>query len=336
MNSKERLIFDCIDAHTQGNPVRLVKGPKPELKGSSMGEKRIHFINEFDWIRTGLMFEPHGHDMMSGSFIYEPDNKKNDLAVLFIETSGCLPMCGHGLIGTLTILLEENLISPKQKGILNVETPAGLVRCIYKQEDTKITEIKFNNVPAFLAASDLEIVCSDLGALKIDVSYGGNFYAIIDIQDNFRGISEYTASDLIKWSREIREKINRDHNFIHPLDKKINGCSHILWAGKPTKNFSTASNAVFYGDKAIDRSPCGTGTCARMAQWYKKGKLKKGEKFVHESIIGSIFVGRIENEINIGKFQGIIPSIQGSARITGYNKLILDPEDPYVKGFQVV
>ena len=120
MNSKERLIFDCIDAHTQGNPVRLVKGPKPKLKGSSMGEKRIHFINEFDWIRTGLMFEPHGHDMMSGSFFYEPDNKENDLAVLFIETSGCLPMCGHGLIGTLTILLEENLISPKQKGILNV------------------------------------------------------------------------------------------------------------------------------------------------------------------------------------------------------------------------
>ena len=261
-----------------------------------MGEKRIHFINEFDWIRTGLMFEPHGHDMMSGSFFYEPDNKENDLAVLFIETSGCLPMCGHGLIGTLTILLEENLISPKQKEILNVETPAGLVRCVYKQEDTKITEIKFNNVPAFLAASDLEIVCSDLGALKIDVSYGGNFYAIIDIQDNFRGISKYTASDLIKWSREIREKINREHNFIHPLDKKINGCSHILWAGKPTKNFATASNAVFYGDKAIDRSPCGTGTCARMAQWYTKGKLKKGEKFVHESIIGSTFIGRIENE----------------------------------------
>ena len=147
---------------------------------------------------------------------------------------------------------------------------------------------------------------------------------------------KYTASDLIKWSREIRENLNRDHNFIHPLDKKINGCSHVLWAGKPSKNFSTARNAVFYGDKAIDRSPCGTGTCARMAQRYTKGKLKKGEKFVHESIIGSTFIGRIENEINIGKFQGIIPSIQGSARITGYNKLILDPEDPYVKGFQVV
>ena len=336
MNPKERLIFDCIDAHTQGNPVRLVKGPSPRLNGASMGEKRIHFMNEFDWIRTGLMYEPRGHDIMSGSFFYKPNNKDNDLAVLFIETSGCLPMCGHGLIGTLTILLEENLIFPKVKGILKVETPAGIVNCTYNKVGSKVTEIKFNNVPAFLAASDLEITCSDLGTLEIDVSYGGNFYAIVDIQENFEGIAKYTVGDLIKWSREIREKLNKNFNFQHPQDKKIKGCSHILWGGLSSRNDSTASNAVFYGDKAIDRSPCGTGTCARMAQWYTKGKLKKGEKFVHESIIGSTFIGRIENEIKVGKFKGIIPSIQGSAKITGYNQLILDPEDPYVKGFQVV
>ena len=336
MKTNDRLVFDCIDAYTAGNPVRLVKSPRPKLEGMTMGEKRLNFIRDYDWIRTGLMFEPHGHDMMSGSFFYPPENTDNDVALLFIETSGCLPMCGHGLIGALTILLEEQLIHPKKEGVLRVETPAGLVVANYFKEREKITGIKFTNVPAFLSAFDLKIDCSDLGSLNIDVSYGGNFYAIIDIQKNFEGINEYTASELIGWSREIRSKINENYTFKHPLDEKIKGCSHVLWGGLPLQNGSTASNAVFYGDKAIDRSPCGTGTCARMAQWHAKGKLKVGESFVHESIIGSKFIGRIEAETQVGTLQGIIPSIKGNARIIGYNQLILDPEDPYVKGFQVI
>ena len=336
MNSKERIVFDCVDAYTAGNPVRLVKGPKPELKGQSMGEKRLYFMKEYDWIRTGLMFEPHGHDMMSGSFFYPPQNPENDVALLFIETSGCLPMCGHGLIGTLTVLLEEGLITPKKEGQLGVETPAGLVVVSYEKRGSKVTGVKFTNVPAFLAASDLEIECPDLGPLKIDVSYGGNFYAIVDIQENFKGIAAYTAGELIAWSRSIRKQINAKFNFEHPLDEKISGCSHVLWGGKPTQKGATASNAVFYGDKAIDRSPCGTGTSARMAQWFAKGKLQVGDTFVHESIIGSLFTGRVEAEVQVGSLKGMVPSIEGNARIIGYNQLILDPEDPYVKGFQVI
>ncbi|MDA8644480.1 4-hydroxyproline epimerase [Flavobacteriaceae bacterium] len=336
MNADERIVFDCVDAYTAGNPVRLVKGPAPVLKGENMGEKRLHFIKEYDWIRTGLMFEPHGHDMMSGSFFYTPQNQENDVAILFIETSGCLPMCGHGLIGALTVLLEEKLITPKKEGKLNVETPAGLVVASYEKKGSKVTGVKFTNVPAFLAASDLEIECPELGRLKIDVSYGGNFYAIIDLQENFEGIAAYTAGKLVGWSREIRQQINTRYNFEHPLDEKIRGCSHVLWAGKPTQQGATASNAVFYGDKAIDRSPCGTGTSARMAQWYAKGKLKVGDSFVHESIIGSIFTGCVEAELRVGNLKGIVPSIEGNARVIGYNQLILDPEDPYVKGFQVI
>ena len=336
MNPKERLIFDCVDAYTAGNPVRLVKSPAPQLKGNSMGEKRLYFLEHYDWIRTGLMFEPRGHDMMSGSFFYEPHAAENDVAVLFIETSGCLPMCGHGLIGTLTILLEENLIQPKDAGRIKVETPAGLVIASYQKEEEKVSSIQFTNVPAFLAASELEVDCSGLGKLIVDVSYGGNFYAIVDIQKNFKGIAHYTAGQLIQWSRELRKKINEQHSFHHPLDKKINGCSHVLWAGEPTQAGSTASNAVFYGDKAIDRSPCGTGTSARMAQWFAKGKLKVGDTFVHESIIGSIFKGRVEAAEQVGNILGMIPSIEGSARIIGYNQLILDPADSYVKGFQVL
>lgn len=336
MKKTERLIFDCIDGYTAGNPVRLVKSPSPVLNGSNMGEKRVHFVNEYDWIRTGLMFEPRGHDMMSGSFYYKPQDPENDVGILFIETSGCLPMCGHGLIGALTILLEEQLIQPKQEGKLRVETPAGLVIAEYESAGSRVQSVKFTNVPSFLAASDIKIECPDLGTLSLDVAYGGNFYAIIDIQDNFNGINEYTASQLISWSRALRSQINSKHHFEHPLDTKIKGCSHVLWGGKPTQEGVTASNAVFYGDKAIDRSPCGTGTSARMAQWFAKGKLKLGDTFIHESFIGSVFSGSVEGVTKVGTYQAILPSIQGSARITGYNKLILDPADPYVTGFQVL
>ena len=336
MNAQKRYIFDCVDAHTSGNPVRLIKGPQPKLEGETIGEKRIHFMRDYDWIRTGLMFEPHGHDMMSGSFFYKPQNQENDVAILFIETSGCLPMCGHGLIGALTVLLEEKLIFPKINGKLRVETPAGLVLASYEQKKEKVIDVKFINVPSFLVVSDLEVECSELGTLRLDVSYGGNCYAIIDIQENFKGIGEYSAGNLIKWSSEVREKVNANSSYQHPLDKNIKGCSHVLWGGVPTQEGSTASNAVFYGEKALDRSPCGTGTSARMAQWFAQGKLKVGEDFVHESIIGSKFIGRVEAEAKVGSINGIIPSIQGSARIIGYNQLILDPEDPYVKGFQVI
>ena len=330
-------IFNCIDAHTCGNPVRLVKEGGPVLHGNNMSEKRQHFLNDFDWIRKGLMFEPRGHDMMSGSILYPPHEPHNDIAVLFIETSGCLPMCGHGTIGTITIAIEEGLITPKIPGIVRMETPAGLVMIEYKREGKKVKSVKFTNVPSFLAAENIEVECSDLGKLKVDVSYGGNFYAIVDVQQNFKGIDNYTAGQLISWSRVIRKRINDEHKFVHPEDSTINSCSHILWVGEVMDKTSTARNAVFYGDKAIDRSPCGTGTSARMAQWFAKGKLKKGADFIHESIIGSKFTGRVEEVTTVGDKVAIVPSIEGWARIYGYNSITIDEEDdPYAFGFQVI
>ena len=288
--------FVCIDAHTCGNPVRLIKEGHPVLIGKDMSEKRQHFISEFDWIRKGIMFEPRGHDMMSGSILYPPHDPQNDVAVLFIETSGCLPMCGHGTIGTITIAIEKKLILPKIKGIVRMETPAGLVIVTYQQEGEKVKTVKLTNVASFLHSSDLSVVCPELGELVIDVSYGGNFYAIVDVQKNFKGLEFYTADKLISWSRELRTTINQKFEFIHPENSSIQGCSHILWTGAVLDKSSTARNAVFYGEKAIDRSPCGTGTSARMAQWYAKGKLSKGDCFIHESIIGSKFTGTIEEE----------------------------------------
>jgi 4-hydroxyproline epimerase len=328
--------FFCIDAHTCGNPVRLVAGGGPVLHGANMSEKRQHFLREFDWIRKGLMFEPRGHDMMSGSILYPPHDPANDVAVLYIETSGCLPMCGHGTIGTVTIALEEGLITPKVPGQLRLETPAGLVLVSYRQEGNKVKSVKLVNVPAYLDSEGLAVECPDLGPLRVDVAYGGNFYAIVDPQANFKGLQAYPADQLIAWSRVLRQRLNEQYTFVHPENPTIQGLSHILWAGDTLAPTSTARNAVFYGDKAIDRSPCGTGTSARMAQWYAQGRLKPGDKFVHESIIGSVFTGTIEEETTVAGRPAIRPGIEGWAIITGHNTIFFDDEDPYVHGFQVL
>jgi 4-hydroxyproline epimerase len=274
--------------------------------------------------------------MMSGSILYPPHDPANDVAVLFIETSGCLPMCGHGTIGTITIALEEGLLQPKTPGIVRMEAPAGLILIEYVQQGDKIKSVKLRNVPAYLAAQGIEIECPGLGLLTMDVAYGGNYYAIIDPQLNFKGIQDYSAGQLIAWSLELRKRINEQHTFVHPNDPTINTCTHILWAGDTLSPDSTARNAVFYGDKAIDRSPCGTGTSARMAQWHAKGKLKQGDAFIHESIIGSKFIGRVEDVTRVGDFDAIVPSVEGWARIYGYNTIKIDDEDPYAHGFQVI
>ena len=328
--------FFCIDAHTCGNPVRLVAGGGPNLEGKNMSEKRQHFLREFDWIRKGLMFEPRGHDMMSGSILYPPSDPANDVGVLFIETSGCLPMCGHGTIGTITIAIEHGLIQPKIEGIVRMEAPAGLVMIEYKKEGNKVKSVKLTNVPSYLAAENLEIDCPDLGKLFVDVAYGGNYYAIVDVQENFSGLENFTAAQLINWSPVIRKRMNEKYSFVHPNDPTINGLSHILWTGKTISPAASARNAVFYGDKAIDRSPCGTGTSARMAQWAAKGKLQKGQEFIHESIIGSQFIGRVEDNVKLGNFDAIIPSIEGWAKIYGQNTITIDDDDPYAFGFQVI
>lgn len=327
--------FFCVDGHTCGNPVRLVAGGGPRLEGKTMLEKRAHFLAEFDWVRRSLMFEPRGHDMMSGAILYPPTRPDCDIAFLFIETSGCLPMCGHGTIGTVTMALERGLVTPREPGLLRIDTPAGLVEARYVQNGPFVESVRLTNIASFLYATDLTAEVEGLGTLRVDVAYGGNFYAIIDPQPLFADLDVIEPSDIIRLSPKVRAAFRAAYSFVHPLDPMINGLSHVLWTGKPKHPEAHARNAVFYGDKAIDRSPCGTGTSARMAQWAAKGKLDTGDDFVHESIIGTLFRGRVEAKTKVGNYDAIIPSIEGWARMTGYNTIFVDDRDPLWQGFEV-
>ncbi|MGL4443389.1 MAG: 4-hydroxyproline epimerase [Alsobacter sp.] len=327
--------FFCVDGHTCGNPVRLVAGGGPPLVGRTMVEKRAHFLAEYDWIRTGLCFEPRGHDMMSGAILYPPTRDDCDIAFLFIETSGCLPMCGHGTIGTVTMALERGLVAPREKGVLRIDTPAGLVEARYVEKDGHVESVRITNVASYLHARQITAEVEGLGELVVDVSYGGNYYAIVEPQKAFPGLEHVDPSDILRWSPKVRAAFRAKYEFVHPENPAINGLSHVLWTGTPTQPEAHARNAVFYGDKAIDRSPCGTGTSARMAQWAALGRLKAGDDFVHESIIGTMFKGRVERVAKVGGYDAIIPSIEGWARMTGYNTIFIDDRDPLAHGFQV-
>ena len=334
MNGKHT--FTCIDAHTCGNPVRVVSEGGPELEGATMLEQRAYFLANYDWVRTGLMFEPRGHEVMSGSILYPPTREDCDIGILFIEVSGCLPMCGHGTIGTVTAVIEEGLVTPKEPGLLRLDTPAGPIEARYQVDSGHVEAVKILNVPSFLQMTGVEVEVPELGLLEVDIAYGGNYYAIIEKQKNFCDMADLTPLQIQKWSPVIRKRLNQTRSFVHPEQSDIQGLSHIMWTGAPTKEEADARNAVFYGDKAIDRSPCGTGTSARMAQLAARGDLELGDTFVHESIISSMFTGCLEAETTVGGLPAIIPSIEGWARVYGHNSITIDERDPLSHGFLLV
>ena len=325
--------FFCIDGHTCGNPVRVVAGGAPVLQGANMIERRAYFEQEFDWIRTALMFEPRGHEVMSGSILYPSTRSDCDISILFIEVSGCLPMCGHGTIGTVTTAIENGLVRPREPGVVRLDTPAGVVVARYKLNGDHVDSVQLINVPSFLHLTDLSVELEGLGEIRFDVAYGGNFYAIIEPQENFAGMHTLRPTDIQRLSPILRQKANEKYQFVHPEKPEIHGLSHVMWTGEPTVAGASARNAVFYGDKAIDRSPCGTGTSARMAHLVAKGRLKIGEAFVHESIIGTLFNGVATEATKVGDYDAIVPSIEGWARVTGFNTIFVDDRDPLAKGF---
>jgi len=331
-----RHVFRCIDGHTAGNPVRLVIEGAPVLTGDSMSARRQDFMARYDWIRTGLCFEPRGHDMMSGGFLYPPTTPEADVGILFIETSGCLPMCGHGTIGIITFALEHGLITPRTPGKVIAEVPAGVIELDYVPDGARVRSVRIRNVASWLDKRGIEIDVPDFGPLSIDVAYGGNFYAIIEPQGPYSGLDALGAARILQLSPLIRSLLREAFTPVHPLDPTIRGVSHLLWADVPKGEGADGRNAVFYGDKAIDRSPCGTGTSARLAHLHATGRLPVGQAFVHESYIGSRFTGRVEAETEVGGRPAIIPSVEGSAIATGLNEIWIDDEDVFAHGFQVI
>ena len=327
--------FTCLDGHTCGNPVRLVTGGAPILRGASMSEKRLDFLARFDWIRHALMFEPRGHDVMSGAFLYPPTRADCDVGILFIEVSGCLPMCGHGSIGTITMAVENGLVSPAEPGTVVLDAPAGRIVARYEQDGRFVEKVRLTNVASYLAAADLAIEVPGIGELVFDVAYGGNYYAIVSPQKSCGSLDALSAADILRLSPIVRRLAAEKFQPVHPEDPSIGGVSHVMWIGKPRDPRAHARNAVFYGDKAIDRSPCGTGTSARMAQLAARGKLTVGQDFVHESIIGTMFEGRVEAAAQVGNHAAIVPSIAGWARQHGINTIFVDDRDPLAHEFQV-
>ncbi|KXV22952.1 4-hydroxyproline epimerase [Gluconobacter japonicus] len=327
--------FFCVDAHTCGNPVRVVAGGAPILPNVPMGEKRKIFERDHDWVRRALMFEPRGHDAMSGTILYPSTRDDCDVGVLFIEVSGCLPMCGHGTIGTVTAAIEEGFVVPCVEGQLAIETPAGRVAIEYVREGRFVEQVRLYNVPSYLHAADVDIEVPGLGSLRVDLSYGGNYYVIIEPQENWHGLDGMPAGDIARLSPLVRQAAQEKLAPVHPEDVRIRGVSHVMWCDKPLNPRAHARNAVFYGEKGIDRSPCGTGSSARMAQLTARGKLAAGDEFIHESIIGTMFDCRVEGLTEVaGKF-AILPSVAGWARVIGHNTIFVDDRDPLAHGFQL-
>lgn len=328
-----RRSFFCIDAHTCGNPVRVVAGGAPLLPMLPMAERRDLFVRDHDWVRTALMFEPRGHEVMSGAIIYPSVREDCDFAALFIEVSGCLPMCGAGTIGLATVVLEEGLVTPRTPGLLAIETPAGRVDAQYQMGEGGVSSIRLLNVPSYLHAADVVVEVPGVGPLTVDIAYGGNFYAVVEPQANWPGLDGLVTADIVSLSRRLRTALAEVCNPQHPQHPAIEGVHHVIWCDRSHHDGADGRSAVFYGDKAIDRSPGGTGTSARMAQLVGKGRLAVGDRYRHESLIGTLFEGRVEARVKVGDYEGIRPSIGGWAKIIGHNTIFVDDSDPLAHGF---
>ena len=330
-----RRSFFCIDSHACGNPVRVVAGGGPLLPSVSMAERREIFVRDHDWVRTALMFEPRGHDIMSGVIIYPSVREDCDFGALFIEVSGCLPMCGAGTIGLSTVVIEEGLVTPKQPGKLAIETPAGRVDVEYTLGGEFVESIKLFNVASYLHSADVVVDVPGVGQLTVDIAYGGNFYAVVEPQQCWAGFEGQSTGDIVALSVKLRAALAEICNPLHPENDRISGVHHVIWCDKPQNSTADGRCAVFYGDKAIDRSPGGTGTSARMAQLFGKGRLKVGDTYRHESPIGTLYEGKVEAAVKVGDFDGMRPSITGWAQVIGHNTIFVDDRDPLAHGFQL-
>lgn len=329
-------LFTTIDTHTGGNPTRTVLSGMPALKGNTMSEKMLDMQENYDWVRKFLMNEPRGHDVMSGAIKVPPCHPEADVGVIYIETGGYLPMCGHDTIGFCTALIEAGLIEVEEPYTkINVDTPAGLVRTTIKVEDGKAKEVTFANVPSFLLKS-IEVDVEGYGKVACDISYGGNFYGIIDARKIGLELIPENASAIINLGIKIRNKINAEFDVQHPELTFMNTLTHMEFFTDPDHPDADLKNTVVVPPGGIDRSPCGTGTSAKLATLHKQGELGVGEKFVYESIVGTLFKAQILETTRVKDFDAVIPEVTGSAWIMGMHRFFYNEEDPLKEGFLLI
>lgn len=330
MSRKE---YRCIEGHTAGMPVRLVVSGQPELEGATQSDRRLDFIARHDAVRTGLMCEPRGHGMMSGAMLVPSTRADCDTGVLYLETSGCIPMCGHATIGLTTFAIELGLVTPATPGLLRLDTPAGVVEAFYTQDGDKVTSVRFHNVPSFVLARGVRLDHPELGEISFDIAYGGNFYPIVESQPNFRDCADYAPDDLRRMAQQLVAKLPEVIEVVHPENPGIRGAHHTMWCGAPQAG-GDARGVVIATPQIIDRSPCGTGTSARVALRAARGEQAVGDVFTHESLIGSAFRGRVERHLTLTTGQpAVIPSVEGSAYVTGQSVHVIDDAAPYAAGF---
>jgi proline racemase len=330
---RSRHVFHAVDSHTEGMPTRVITGGVGVIPGATMSDRRRHFVANLDHLRTLLMYEPRGHGAMSGAILQPPTREDADYGVLFIEVSGCLPMCGHGTIGVATVLVETGMVPVAEPvTTIRLDTPAGLVVAEVAVRDGAAESVTIRNVPAYADALDRVVEVPGIGAVGYDMAYGGNFYAILPIEGIGLPFDRARKNDILDAALAIMEAINATARPVHASDPAITGCHHVqLLAPGSDARHSRHAMAIHPG--WFDRSPCGTGTSARLAQMHARGEIKPGEDFVNESFIGGRFIGRIAEETQVAGRPAIVPTITGRAWVTGTAQYLLDPDDPFPAGF---
>jgi proline racemase len=325
--------LSAVDSHTEGMPTRVITGGVATMPGATMLERKRWFEANADELRLLLMREPRGHGAMSGAILQPPTRPDADVGVLFIEVSGCLPMCGHGTIGVATVLVETGMVEVAEPvTTVRLDTPAGLIAVRVEVSGGRAVAATLRNVPAFVLRTGAEVEVPDLGRVLYDLAYGGNFYALLPAASV--GVAPYPeqAPRLIEVGRQIMTAINAADRPVHPEDERISGCHHVV-LHEPGTGGADARAATSIHPGWLDRSPCGTGTSARLAQLHAAGRLALGEPFVNESVIGTRFTGRVVQETTVGGYPAVIPEITGRAWITGTGQYLLDPDDPFPAGF---
>jgi proline racemase len=325
--------FAAVDSHTEGMPTRVVTGGVGPIPGATMLERRAHFLAHMDDLRLLLMREPRGHGAMSGAILQPPTRDDADWGVLFIEVSGCLPMCGHGTIGVATVLVETGMVDVREpETVVRLDVPAGLVEARVAVEGGRARAVTLRNVPSFLHARDRSVAVDGLGDVAYDMAFGGNFYAIVDAAAVGLSVDPARSDELVEGGRAVMAAIDAADRPVHPEDPRIAGCHHVVFH-EPGRDGAHARAATSIHPGWLDRSPCGTGTSARMAQLHARGALGLGEPFVNESVIGTRFTGRLVEEATVGGRPAVVPEITGRAWITGMGQYLLDAEDPFPAGF---